>query len=346
MTDKDIANAKPTSKRPTVNRRSLLKKITIGVLTVKADMGFFALSAYSQQIGRPVRAIDLQGRHPGVPAITPDWKYAVSVNQESHNLSLVSLSNLQLDKTIDLTAKREPWKVTLRADAPIGFVTHSSFETSHDDNSVVTAVDYAQGRELAQIPVGKRPNGVAVDRTNSLVFVTNKGSATVSVIDARTFQVIKTIPVGNKPNDVELTPDNKFALVVDYEDATVSFIDVAGLLVVDTVRTVARTVRSLPDMGRRRQRPDRGPSGHRRGLRLELPKRRYRGDRYRPAQGPDASPVHPISVFRISIEADAEHADRRQRRDRQMGVVGTQPDRRDSSIGLERPDQRRTEGPT
>ena len=237
MTDKDIANAKPTSKRPTVNRRSLLKKITIGVLTVKADMGFFALSAYSQQIGRPVRAIDLQGRHPGVPAITPDWKYAVSVNQESHNLSLVSLSNLQLDKTIDLTAKREPWKVAFRADTPIGFVTHSSFETSHDDNSVVTAVDYAQGRELAQIPVGKRPNGVAVDRTNSLVFVTNKGSATVSVIDARTFQVIKTIPVGNKPNDVELTPDNKFALVVNYEDATVSFIDVAGLQVVDTVRT-------------------------------------------------------------------------------------------------------------
>lgn len=52
------------------------------------------------------------------------------------------------------------------------------------------------------VKVGKKPWGVAVDRTAGELYVTNSGSGSVSVLDASTDRVIKTIRVMFAPKGI------------------------------------------------------------------------------------------------------------------------------------------------
>jgi len=185
---------------------------------------------------REIKVVELKGKHPGVPAITPDRKYVVSVNQESSNLSFVRLEDFTLDYTINLSGGRQPWEIAFTPDARFGFVAHSGFEDSKTSNSFITVVDTAQKKETARIDVGMRPNGVAVDKSGKLVFVANMGSHSVSVIDANNYSVIKEIPVGRSPFDIGITPDNKTAVVVNFMDSSLSFIDMQSLAVNATLQ--------------------------------------------------------------------------------------------------------------
>ncbi|ASQ02367.1 hypothetical protein GOC87_03810 [Sinorhizobium meliloti] len=213
-----------------ITRRTLVGGLTTSLLTLQADLIFGVLRARAQVAGRPISVVDLQGSHPGVPAVTPDGLIAVSVNQESSNLSLVDSINLRLLGTIPLSGRREPWEIAFTPDGHLGFVSHSSFDSDRETDSIVTVVDMIARREVKQIAVGKRPNGVAVDQTGKLVLVTNKGSDTVSVISVETLEKIRDIPVGRNPNDVGVTPDN-VAVVVNYYDASLSFIELTNFSV-------------------------------------------------------------------------------------------------------------------
>jgi YVTN family beta-propeller protein len=227
---KDTASA--GNRRP--NRRTILKSLAYTLLTIKADLLFGVLRAEAQQAGRPISVIDLQGEHPGVPTVTPDGSIVVSVNQESSNLSLVDTSDLRLIGTISLSGRREPWEIAFTPDGKLGFVSHSSFDSSHDEDSIVTVVDMTARREIKQIDVGRRPNGVAVDRDGKYVFVANMGSNTVSVISVQTLERIRDIPVGRSPFDIVVTPLN-VVVAVNFYDASLSFISLPDFNVFATV---------------------------------------------------------------------------------------------------------------
>jgi YVTN family beta-propeller protein len=63
----------------------------------------------------------------------------------------------------------------------------------------VSVIETAAFVEVARIPVGTHPNGIAVEPDGMRVFVTNGQSATVSVIEAGANRLIATIPVGDQP---------------------------------------------------------------------------------------------------------------------------------------------------
>ena len=52
---------------------------------------------------------------------------------------------------------------------------------------------------MATVPVGHYPQGVAVTRDGSRVYVANTNDNTMSVIDTATNLVVATVPVGHGP---------------------------------------------------------------------------------------------------------------------------------------------------
>ncbi len=83
-------------------------------------------------------------------------------------------------------------------------------------------------RVTATIPVGKHPEGVAVDPTTHSAYTANFSDSTVSVIDTTSRAVTATIPVGRGPEGVAVDPSTHTACTANNRDDTVSVIDIAG----------------------------------------------------------------------------------------------------------------------
>ena len=90
-------------------------------------------------------------------------------------------------------------------------------------------------RVTATVPVGKSPQGVAVDPGTHTVYVANRADGTVSVIDASTRTVTATVPVGSRPNGVAVDPGTHTVYVTNTGDNTVSVIDASTRTVTATV---------------------------------------------------------------------------------------------------------------
>jgi len=92
-------------------------------------------------------------------------------------------------------------------------------------------------RVTATVPIGKNPDGVAVDPGTHAVYVANAFDNTVSVIDASTRTVTATVPAGKYPQGVAVDPGTHTVYVTNLVGAnnTVSVID-------GSTRTVTATV--------------------------------------------------------------------------------------------------------
>jgi YVTN family beta-propeller protein len=86
---------------------------------------------------------------------------------------------------------------------------------SNTDVSTVTVVDLQNGSVLATIPVGRKPEGVAI--MGDLALVANREDGTLSVIDLNTLKVVQTIAVGPNPRQVSAGGNTVLVSVNDYE---------------------------------------------------------------------------------------------------------------------------------
>src|SRR5215467_231567 len=83
---------------------------------------------------------------------------------------------------------------------------------ANPDNNTVTLFDVKNGNaRLAEISVGKEPNGVALSPDGTRAYVANTVDGTVSVLNINrnaptAYSLAATIPVGTEPYGVALTP--------------------------------------------------------------------------------------------------------------------------------------------
>ncbi|BBN50864.1 serine/threonine-protein kinase [Mycobacterium avium] len=80
-------------------------------------------------------------------------------------------------------------------------------------------------RVSATIPVGKHPEGVAVDPGIHSAYTADYGANAVSVIDTTTHTVTATIPVGRGPIGIAVDPSTHAILTANNRDDTVSLVD-------------------------------------------------------------------------------------------------------------------------
>lgn len=113
-------------------------------------------------------------------------------------------------------------------------VTNNLFS---DDVSVLSV---SSGTEVARIPVGTRPNQVAMSGDGQYAYVglDSNGSAPLEVkkIDLGTLAVVDSasIPSQSHMSELEVSPDGKWLVVAEYAQATVHLVDTATMGVVWT----------------------------------------------------------------------------------------------------------------
>ena len=105
---------------------------------------------------------------------------------------------------------------------------------ANPDNNTVSLFDLKNGNaRLAEIPVGKEPNGVALSPDGTRAYVANTVDGTVSVLNinrtaSAAYTLVATIPVGTEPYGLALTPAGRKLYVTNARSNTVSVIDTAA----------------------------------------------------------------------------------------------------------------------
>jgi YVTN family beta-propeller protein len=96
--------------------------------------------------------------------------------------------------------------------------------------STVSEIDSVQRKVIATIPVGVRPQAVAIDAERGLVYVANSHSNSVTVIDEADGRVLATLPGGQTPYALALDPASGAMFAADYGAHPFTRLNNAGLL--------------------------------------------------------------------------------------------------------------------
>lgn len=115
-----------------------------------------------------------------------------------------------------------------------------------DNNSVsVVRVENDANQLVAEIPVGKEPQNVAISPNGATLYVTNTASGTVSVIDTASRSVVNTILAGTEPYGIALTPNGRKLYVSNARSNDVTVIDALTNTPIGTIPNVGIEPRGL-----------------------------------------------------------------------------------------------------
>jgi YVTN family beta-propeller protein len=95
-------------------------------------------------------------------------------------------------------------------------------------------MDLQSGRILKTIVVGSQPEGVTINHSGNLVYVTSAAGNSVSVIDTHSRELVAKISVGIRPRDAAFATDDSRAYVSAELGKTLSIIDGATHRVIHT----------------------------------------------------------------------------------------------------------------
>ncbi|MEY8019074.1 protein kinase domain-containing protein [Mycobacterium servetii] len=116
-----------------------------------------------------------------------------------------------------------------------GLIGATPFWMSSHSQPATPAASTAFAHVSATIPVGKHPEGVAVDPAIHCAYTADYSANTVSVIDTRTHTVTATIPVGRGPIGVAVDTATHTLYTANNRDDSVSVVDPMSRSVIATI---------------------------------------------------------------------------------------------------------------
>jgi YVTN family beta-propeller protein len=248
-----LGNAPPASAEPVV-----IATIPVGNWPVRVGVNPLTNRIYvANDTGDSVSVID--GPTNTVVTTIPvgDWPRGVAVNMTTNRIYVanqhdnnVSVIDGATDTEIDTDGN--PGNGITRipvGSGPVGVDVNPTTNRIYVANfswgsGSVSVIDGATNTEIdtdgnpengtTRIPVGDRPQYVAMNSTTNRIYVANWGSSDVSVIDGATNTVVATIPVGSGPLGVDVNPSRNRVYVANYDSDNVSVIDGASNTEIDT----------------------------------------------------------------------------------------------------------------
>jgi serine/threonine-protein kinase len=124
--------------------------------------------------------------------------------------------------------------VLVAAAASIGWIVHTRRDTPPPPTAPAAPASVA--RIVATIPVGKRPEAIAVDPGAHTAYTVNYEDNDVSVIDTAQRTLAATIPAGHGPAGIAVDPASHIGCVANNRDDTATIIDLEKRVVIATVR--------------------------------------------------------------------------------------------------------------
>jgi YVTN family beta-propeller protein len=112
--------------------------------------------------------------------------------------------------------------------SPVNLVSSADgrrlYATGSQGDSLLV-VDLETRRVVKEIPVGSKPQAVALGPDGRRAYVSNEGADSVAVVDLEAGRVTASIPVGDEPTGLALAPDGTTLFVANWFGNDISVID-------------------------------------------------------------------------------------------------------------------------
>ena len=162
---------------------------------------------------------------PKVVQISPDNKYVLVTNWCSYDLSIISIAEQKVIKTINIGAY--PRGITISSDSKYAFVAQMG-------GSVVHKIELGSWkREL--LNVGSNPRALVLSPDNQTLFLTLNSSGRVGAFDIAANKMIKTVRTGNAARSLDISSDGSALYVVNFTSDTVSKVRTSDLKVIQKI---------------------------------------------------------------------------------------------------------------
>lgn len=129
------------------------------------------------------------GNRPRGIGISPDGAELYVAISEDNAIAVVSLETLELLRTFEAGSDPETFAVHPNGDIYI----------SNEDDAKASVFDPVTGRQLAEIPVGLEPEGVAISPDGKQVIITSESTNMLHVIRVPEHDIVANILVGARP---------------------------------------------------------------------------------------------------------------------------------------------------
>jgi YVTN family beta-propeller protein len=173
-----------------------------------------------------IDAIYPVGSVPKVVEVTPDNKYVLVANWCSYTVSVISIAEQKVVKTVSIG--RYPRGIAISKDSSKAYVAEMGGSRIH----VINLADYS----TTYIPIGSNPRAVVLSPDDSKMYVTMNLSGRVASWDLITNKPGKSVRTGNKARSLALSSDGSELFVVNYLSNTMSKIQTSDMKVLETIK--------------------------------------------------------------------------------------------------------------
>jgi len=177
----------------------------------------------------------------GLVRVAPDGS-SVYASGTSNTIAVISTASNTVTSTFTVPVSASQaaagcclWGPFPNSGGTLGYILQFDATPGTTAPGTVNVYSLPGNTPVAAIPVGTRPNDLAISPDGSHLYVVNALSGTVSVIDTVNDAVSATIPVGLSPRSVAVTPDGSLVYVANTGDNTLSVVQTSSNLVTATI---------------------------------------------------------------------------------------------------------------
>ena len=166
------------------------------------------------------------GSVPKVVEITPDNKYVLVANWCSYTVSIISVEQNKVIKTVKIG--RYPRGIAISNDSSKAYVAEMGGNRIH----VISLQDFS----TSFIPIGSNPRAIVLSPDNSTMYVTMNLSGRVASWDLVNNKPGKSVRTGEAARSLAISKDGSALYVVNYKSDTMSRVRTSDMKVTQNIK--------------------------------------------------------------------------------------------------------------
>ena len=166
------------------------------------------------------------GSVPKVVEITPDNKYVLVANWCSYTVSVISIEQNKVVKTVKIG--RYPRGIAINNDSSKAYVAEMGGNRIH----VINLQDFS----TSFIPIGSNPRAIVLSPDNSTMYVTMNLSGRVASWDLVSNKPGKSVRTGEAARSLAISADGSALYVVNYKSDTMSRVRTSDMKVTQNIK--------------------------------------------------------------------------------------------------------------
>ena len=166
------------------------------------------------------------GSVPKVVEVTPDNKYVLAANWCSYTVSVISVHENKVIKTIKIG--RYPRGIAISNDSKRAYVAEMGGNRIH----VIDLEDFT----ITYIPVGSNPRAIVLSPDNTKMYVTMNVSGKVASWDLTANRAGKSVKTGEAARSLAISADGSTLYVVNFKSGTMSRVRTIDMKVTQNIK--------------------------------------------------------------------------------------------------------------